>query len=85
MYLFINGFFVIIGQVARQHYEQKRQEAAASTIQKDLRMFLSRKAYALLVSSALFLQAGMRGMAARRLLQFRRQKIAAILIQVIFI
>ncbi|CAA3019655.1 myosin-6 isoform X1 [Olea europaea subsp. europaea] len=69
------------GQVARQHYEQKRQEAAASTIQKDLRMFLSRKAYALLVSSALFLQAGMRGMAARRLLQFRRQKIAAILIQ----
>lgn len=59
-----------------------RREASALRIQKDLRMFLARKAYKELCSSALCIQRGMRGLAARNELRFRRQTRAAIIIQV---
>lgn len=52
------------------------------TIQKEAQKFLARKAYTLLSSSAIRIQTGMRGMAARTELQFRRETKAAILMQV---
>lgn len=45
-------------------------------------MYLARKAYTELYSSAVSIQRGMRGMAARTELCFRRQTKAAIIIQV---
>ena len=59
-----------------------RREAAALRIQRDLRMFLARKAYTEIFSAAVSVQAGMRGMVARNELCFRRQTKAAIIIQV---
>ncbi|KAA8548908.1 hypothetical protein F0562_000592 [Nyssa sinensis] len=44
-------------------------------------MFIARKAYKILCSSAVSIQTGMRGMAARNELRFRKQRAAAILIQ----
>lgn len=46
-------------------------------------MYLARKAYKELYSSAVSIQTGMRGMAARNELRFRRQTRAAIVIQVL--
>ncbi|KAK6122938.1 hypothetical protein DH2020_043315 [Rehmannia glutinosa] len=68
-------------QVARHIYVHRRRTAAALSIQKDIRTFLARKAYALLSSSAILIQAGLRGMAARDELQFRKKTKAAIIIQ----
>lgn len=76
-------YVVISGQVARCIYERKRRMAAATTIQKGGRMFSSRKAYTILRTSAIVIQTGIRGMAARRELLFRKQNKAAIAIQVI--
>lgn len=74
--------FLILGQLARQVYESMRREASSIRIQKDLRKHLARKAYNQLCSSAVSVQTGMRGMAARNELRFRRQTRAAIIIQV---
>lgn len=71
------------GQLARQVYENMRRDAACLRIQRDLRMYLARKAYKALHYSAVSIQTGMRGMAARDELRFRRQSRAAIMIQVI--
>lgn len=79
---FLANFVLIVGQLARQLYESMRKEAACLRIQKDLRMFFARKAYKKLCSSAVSIQTGMRGMAARKELCFRRQTRAAIVIQV---
>lgn len=73
---------IIAGQLASKIYESMRREASALRIQKDLRMFLARKAYKELCSSALCIQRGMRGLAARNELRLRRQTRAAIIIQV---
>lgn len=62
-----------------------RREASCLRIQRDLRMYLARKAFKELCLSAVSVQTGMRGMAARNELRFRRQTRAAILIQVFFI
>jgi myosin-5 len=70
------------GYLARSVYEGMRREAAALKIQRDLRRFLARKAYTELYSAAVSVQAGMRGMVARKELCFRRQTKAAIIIQV---
>lgn len=72
----------ISGYLARNVYEAMRREAAALKIQRDLRMFVARKAYTELFSAAVSIQAGMRGMVARNKLCFRRQTKAAIIIQV---
>lgn len=60
-----------------------RREAACLTVQKDVRMFLARKTYYNLYLAALSVQTGMRGMAARIELQYRKQTQAAIFIQVV--
>lgn len=73
---------LISGQLARKVYEGLRREAASLRIQRDLRMHLARKAYKDLYSSSVSIQTGMRGMAARNELRFRRQTRATIKIQV---
>lgn len=73
---------LVAGQLARQVYECMRREASSLMIQRDLRMYLARKAYKELHSSAVSIQTGMRGMAVRIELRFRRQTRAAIIIQV---
>lgn len=62
-----------------------RREAASMRIQKHCRLYLARNAYKNLCSSAVSLQSGVRGMAARNELKFKKQKRAAIIIQVNFI
>lgn len=52
-------------------------------IQKDTRMYLSRRAYKMLCYSSVSIQTGIRGMAARNELRFRKKNVAAIRIQVI--
>ncbi|XVF32292.1 hypothetical protein REPUB_Repub17cG0069500 [Reevesia pubescens] len=69
------------GQLVRKIYEGMRREAASLRIQRDLRMHLARKAYKELCSSAVSIQTSIRGMSARNELRFRRQTIAAIIIQ----
>lgn len=69
------------GQVARQHYEDIRKEAASIKIQKYWRMHFARCCYKRLCSSAVAIQAGIHGMIARKELEFRRQTRAAIIIQ----
>jgi myosin-5 len=73
---------LIAGQLTRQVYEGMRREASCLMIQRALRMYLARKAYGELYSSAISIQRGMRGMAARTELHFRRHTRAAIIIQV---
>jgi len=73
---------VIIGQLARKVYEGLQREASSLMIQRFFRMHVARKAYKELYSSAVSLQTGMRGMAARSELRFRKQTRAAIVIQV---
>lgn len=70
------------GEIVRRVFKGLRREAACLRIQKDLRMHLARKAYKELSSSAISIQTGMRGMAARSELRFRRETSAAIVIQV---
>lgn len=79
----IVGFFwLIAGELTRHVYEGMRREASCMRIQRYLRMYLARKAYIELCSSAVSIQTGMLGMAARNELRFRQQTRAAILIQV---
>lgn len=76
-------FFVLTaGQLARQVYEEMRQEASSLVIQRCFRMHIARKAYNDLYATAVTVQTGMRGMAARCELYFRRRTKAAIVIQV---
>lgn len=75
-------FFNTSGQLACELYERMRRENACLTIQKELRKFVKRKAYKNLFSSAVTLQSGLRGMAARNELKFRQQTKATIIIQV---
>lgn len=73
---------VIVGELARRVYESLRREAASLRIQTNVRMHIARKAYKVLWASAISIQTGLRGMAARNELRFRRQTKAAIIIQV---
>jgi len=75
-------FIVIEGQNARQIYEKMRRQAAALRIQAYYRMFHARKVYRAVSFASIDIQAGIRGMAARKELLFRRQTRAAIVIQV---
>ncbi|TKY62281.1 Myosin-6 protein [Spatholobus suberectus] len=58
-----------------------RQEASSLVIQRCFRMHIAKKAYKDLYTSAVSIQTGMRGMAARFELHFRRCTKAAIVIQ----
>ncbi|KAK7308383.1 hypothetical protein VNO77_41987 [Canavalia gladiata] len=70
-----------VGQLARHQYECMRREAASLKIQKHFRMHLSRNAYKTIYATAVYIQTGMRGMAARNDLRFRKRTQAAIVIQ----
>jgi myosin-5 len=70
------------GQIARHYYEDLRREAASLTIQTCYRMHLARKNYRNICSASTTIQSGLRGMAARKELQFRQQTNAAVIIQV---
>lgn len=72
----------VAGQIARSVFEHKKREAACLRIQAELRCHLARKFYLELYSSVVKIESGMRGMAARRELHFRRQMRAATIIQV---
>ncbi|EHA8589917.1 myosin-17 [Cocos nucifera] len=69
------------GQIARHLYEKMRRQAASLKIQMHFRMYLARQAYKELSSSSITIQAGLRGMAARKELHFRWQTKSAIIIQ----
>ncbi|KAE8673849.1 hypothetical protein F3Y22_tig00111769pilonHSYRG00028 [Hibiscus syriacus] len=68
-------------QLARHLYEGMRREAASLTIQKYARRFMKRKAYKNLCFSAVSIQASLRALSARNELRFRKQTVAAIVIQ----
>lgn len=73
---------LLTGQLARKVYEGLRQDASSLIIQRFFRMHIARKEYKEFYSSAISIQTGMRGMAARCELRFRKQTSAAIVIQV---
>ncbi|GLU03761.1 hypothetical protein SLE2022_209440 [Rubroshorea leprosula] len=70
-----------IWDLARKIYDGMRRETACLRIQRGLLRHLARKAYKELCSSAVPIQTGMHGMAARNELCLRRQTRAAIKIQ----
>lgn len=76
------SLFYFEGQHARQIYEIKRKEAAALRIQTYFRVHFARKTYKELLYSSITIQAGLRGMTARKELRFRQQTKAATIIQV---
>lgn len=58
------------------------QQAASLKIQTYFRMYRARRAYQEMSSASITIQAGLRGMAARKELHFRWQTKSAIIIQV---
>jgi myosin V len=70
------------GQIARHYYDDLRREAASLTIQTCYRMYFARKNYINLCTASTTIQSGLRGMAARKKLQFRQHTKAAVTIQV---
>lgn len=70
------------GQLARQIYENKRRHAAALRIQTYYRMHLAKKVFKEAQSSSITIQAGLRGMVARKNLHFKQQTKAVVIIQV---
>lgn len=70
------------GQIARRYYEDLRREDASLTIQTFYRMHFERKKYRNLCTASTTIQSGLRGMAARKELQFRQQTKAVVIIQV---
>uniref|UniRef100_A0A803NTC5 Uncharacterized protein n=1 Tax=Cannabis sativa TaxID=3483 RepID=A0A803NTC5_CANSA len=69
------------GIFARELYEKLRREAGAIQIQKNFRLYTSRKSYLAVRLAAITLQTGLRAMTARNEFRFRKQTKAAILIQ----
>lgn len=59
-----------------------RRQAASLIIQACFRMHVARKDYTSVRCASITVQSGLRGMAARKDLQFRRETRAAIIIQV---
>lgn len=59
-----------------------KREAACLKIQTNLRGHLEKKKYTTLKLNVIILQAGLRGMAARKEFRYRRQTEASIVIQV---
>ncbi|CAH8389372.1 unnamed protein product [Eruca vesicaria subsp. sativa] len=69
------------GHVARLQFKAMRRNAAALRIQKQARTYICQKAYKKLCISAIYVQTGLRAMAARVELQYRMKRKAAIKIQ----
>ena len=73
---------MITGKLACKLFKNLKREAAAVKIQKSARRFHARKTYKKLQASVLYVQTGLRAMAARNEFRFRKQTKAAIIIQV---
>lgn len=73
---------MITGKLACKLFKNLKREAAAVKIQKNARRFHARTAYKRLQTSVLYVQTGLRAMAARNEFRFRKQTKAAIIIQV---
>ena len=58
-----------------------RREAASLRIQKQARTYIRQTAYKRLCVSAIYVQTGLRAMAARVELQYRKKRRAAVIIQ----
>ncbi|CAF1821027.1 unnamed protein product, partial [Brassica napus] len=69
------------GHVARLQFKSMRREAASLRIQKQARTYICQTAYKRLCVSAIYVQTGLRAMAARVELQYRMKRRAAIIIQ----
>ncbi|KAL0710643.1 hypothetical protein Bca4012_017621 [Brassica carinata] len=69
------------GHMARLQFESMRREAASLRIQKQARTYICQTAYKKLCISAVYVQTGLRAMAARVELQYRKKRQAAIIIQ----
>lgn len=80
--LFLISYKFNVGELARYLCEKLRREAASVKIQKNARKYIARTAYISLCDSAVSIQTGMRCMAARNKLKFRRQTESTIVIQV---
>lgn len=72
---------LIAGHIARVQFEAKRRGAASVRIQKQARTYICQKTFRKLCVSAIFIQTGLRAMAARVELQYRKKRKAAIIIQ----
>lgn len=73
---------VISGKRARKLYKEKREDAAAVKIQRNLRRQLATRSYNGIRFSAVTLQSGLRAMAARSEFRSREQNKAATALQV---
>ncbi|KAI7740644.1 hypothetical protein M8C21_013892, partial [Ambrosia artemisiifolia] len=73
--------FLRAGQIGRCRYESRKREVATLRIQKDGRMFVKRKAFKNLAFSAIKIQNGMRGMAARNEYRYKRRETTAVILQ----
>lgn len=81
----LNGFsHLISGHIARLEFEAMRREVASLRIQKQARTYICQTAYKKLCVSSISIQTGLRAMAARVELQYRKKRKAAIIIQASF-
>ncbi|CAG7874734.1 unnamed protein product [Brassica rapa] len=69
------------GHAARRQFKSMRREAASLRIQKHARTYIRQTAYKRLCVSAIYVQTGLRAMAARVELQYRKKRRAAVIIQ----
>ncbi|WZY92541.1 hypothetical protein YC2023_064870 [Brassica napus] len=65
------------GHAARRQFKSMRREAASLRIQKHARTYIRQTAYKRLCVSAIYVQTGLRAMAARVELQYRKKRRAA--------
>ncbi|KAG2327810.1 hypothetical protein Bca52824_010538 [Brassica carinata] len=77
----IQAFSSPTGHVARRQFKAMRRESASLRIQKQARTYICQTAYKKLYVSAIYVQTGLRAMAARVELQYRMKRKAAIIIQ----
>lgn len=74
--------FMVSGELGRECYKCMQREAASLRIQTYVRMHLAEKSYRSLHYGSISIQSGLRGMVARDELRSKREKRAAIIIQV---
>jgi hypothetical protein len=81
-YCLLNWFMAGTGQLGRKAYEGLRREDAAVRIQKYVRRHQAEQSYKKQRHAAIVLQAGARGMSARKQAKVLRREKAATIIQV---
>lgn len=73
---------MVSGELGREHYGYMQREAASLRIQIYVRKHLAEKSYRNFQYCSISIQSGLRGMVARDELRTKREKRAAIIIQV---